>query len=55
MTLQKARMSFMQAHAAKPTQQEDMRQFCEPQQGPGGGGARRTVVHCSCQQCGSVE
>ena len=35
--LQKARMSFIKAHASKPVQQADMRQFCEPQQGQGGG------------------
>ena len=35
--LQKARMSFIKAHVSKPVQQADMRQFCEPQQGQGGG------------------
>ena len=35
--LQKARMSFIKAHVSKPVQEADMRQFCEPQQGQGGG------------------
>ena len=35
--LQKTRMSFIKAHASKPVQQADMRQFCEPQQGQGEG------------------
>ena len=36
--VQTARMSFIKAHASKPVQQAGMRQFCEPQQGQGGGG-----------------
>ena len=35
--LHKARMSFIKAHVSKAVQQADMRQFCEPQQGQGGG------------------
>ena len=45
--LQKARMSFIKVHASKPTQQADMRQFCEPELGQGGGAQRKTVVHCT--------
>ena len=36
--LQKARMSFIKAHASTAVQQADVRQFCQPQQGQGGGG-----------------
>ena len=35
--LQKGRISFIKAHASKPVKQADMRQFCEPQHGQGGG------------------
>ena len=52
--LQKARMSFIKAHASKPVQQEDMRQFCEPQQGQRGGAQRRTVVQYSSQYSSTV-
>ena len=39
--LRKARMSFIKAHVSKPVKQADMRQFCEPKQGQGGGHSRR--------------
>ena len=44
--LQRARMSFTKAHGSKLVRQADMRQFCEPQQGQGGG----TAEDCSAVQ-----